>query len=129
MSLLSTYFGEIVMWGGSILRIVGYLVLALALLTWCQRLRHWSLGVLALTFLIFAGLNATSLVMWAAKIGSSGPSSGLREAWMFLQQIASLAGNVLLVVGAFGFLLAAKQLLSVRDETDALPPTLPQQPT
>jgi hypothetical protein len=119
-----TAFNEVIIWGGFALRIAGNLLLALAFLMWCRRLRHWSMGVLALTFLMSAGLNALSLAMWSMRRTGSGSSAPLNDAWMFLQQIGGLATAALLMAGALGFLIAARQLSLVRDD-EASPPPAP----
>lgn len=121
-------FSELFMWAGYLFRIIGAIALALAFVAWGRRIRHWSMGVLALSFLLSAGLNLVSAAMWSGRRAStSGPT--YNEVFMLIQQFGGLGAGVLLCVGAVGLLMVAREFAIPGEDIGERPPATPPRST
>ncbi len=129
---MSNPFGlppELWMWLTFLPHIVAYFVLSLAFLRWCRRTRHWSFGVLALSFFGSASWSGFSMFLYAQRTVFGGAGMGpFGSTTMLFQQFASMALNGLHLIGAVGLLLAAQQLFSSRDEAGHEPAAPPPRP-
>lgn len=126
---MSNPFGlppELWMWLAYLPHMAAYLVLSLAFMRWCRRTRHWSFGVLSLSFFGSACLSGLSLFLFAQRTASGGGGLGaFGSSVMFFQQLASMALNGLHLIGAVGLLLAAQQLFSSPGEAGHEPAAPP----